>query len=177
MTDRSRRWRLFLTATLATALAGADEPRFSRPDPAAALGEYKVYTQPGDPLRPVVEDWEGARRRAADAFERRGDRFGIIAALGAQHDAPAAPLEQRHLQPAFEMRDMPADRALRQPHFLARGGEIAVPRGGGKAMQRGHRRQQAARGVIHSVCSYEHAPLSFCGTTEIEEVKSLRPEA
>lgn len=66
MPDRSRRWRSFLTATLATALAAADDPRFPKPDPAAALAEYKVHAKPGDPLRPVVEDWDGARRRAAD---------------------------------------------------------------------------------------------------------------
>ncbi|WP_165075965.1 heparinase II/III domain-containing protein [Paludisphaera rhizosphaerae] len=66
MLNKLHRIRFFLIAGLATALTAADGPRFPKPDPAAALGEYKTYAAPGDPLRRVVEDWDGARRRAAE---------------------------------------------------------------------------------------------------------------
>lgn len=70
MTSLTRRLPRLLAAALATTLVAADGPR-PKPDPAAALAEYKTYARPGDPLRPVVEDWDGARRRAAEPAWRK----------------------------------------------------------------------------------------------------------
>jgi len=45
--------------------AAPPEP-FPKTDPARAFAEMKIYTKDGSPLRPAVEDWNGARQRVGN---------------------------------------------------------------------------------------------------------------
>lgn len=53
---------------LAALCAGAllAQPRFPKPDPAAAFSELKIRDASGSPLRTPKEDWDGARRLVRD---------------------------------------------------------------------------------------------------------------
>ena len=105
----------------------------------------------------------GGDGRGSKAGQAIADVVGIGCSRRRQADALLDALEQADAEHLFEMRDLPADRALRQIQLLRRTRETAMPGSGlegGERRQRGHREAAGNERIIHDKFSSSRENIS-----------------